>query len=350
MRTRRKKTRIRKSTKYVYIAIAIVLMIASFFNLLKNISGTNMGTSTKQIYSYTNRFNYDYDVILIPNKYIDGMEKTDKNIAYVTDLIDNTRLMLNYEYYAQTKSELIYEYEVTGRMQAVYTKDGEEQKILENTEVLLDKTTKTEFANNFKIEEELTLDLKEKNNLLNEFKQKMGMSIDAVYTITLNINVKTNVEGKEIVSSYSPTIELDLAEKTTKISGENNKEDTQYISKEYKTESKNDFMIIVDIIGLVAAVCILRYVTKAKVTNVIRNEYRQELNRILKLCQDKIVQVSTKPDATTENTVYVKDFGEIVKLSEELFKPILYYFDQDKEEACFSVMSNQVIYQYVLKK
>ena len=84
--------------------------------------------------------------------------------------------------------------------------------------------------------------------------------------------------------------------------------------------------------------------------NKTRNEFRQELNRILKICQDKIVQVSTKPIDKPEDVVLVKDFGEIVKISEELFKPILYYFDSQKEEAWFSVMSGKTTYRYILKK
>ena len=45
-----------------------------------------------------------------------------------------------------------------------------------------------------------------------------------------------------------------------------------------------------------------------------------------------------------------KDFGEIFKVSEELFKPILYYNAIENEEAWFSVMSGKTSYRFVLKK
>ena len=70
----------------------------------------------------------------------------------------------------------------------------------------------------------------------------------------------------------------------------------------------------------------------------------------MKICQDKIVQVSTRPTDNPDSIVYVKDFGEIVKVSEELFKPILYYSDNQKEEAWFSVMSGNTTYRYILKR
>lgn len=350
MRAKRKKIRIRKSTKYIFIAIAIVLIITSLSDLFRKLSNENMGTETKQIYTYQNKFDYAYKVNLIPNEYITEIENSQGNIAYVTDLIQDMDIELNYQYKAQKESDLNYEYEIIGKTQAMYTKDGEEQKIIEQEEVLLEKQINTKNTDIIDINETLKLDLKDKNDLLNDFKQQMGMSITANYTVILKITVKTNIEEKDIVAEYTPTIIIDLADKTTKITGENNIEDTQYVSKEYKSQEQNPIVFIIDIIAIAVSIYLLRIVSKAKVTNRIKNEFKYELNRILKLCQDKIVQVSTKPDGNRENIVHVKDFGEILKLSEELFKPILYYFDQEKEEAYFSVVSNGVIYRYVLRK
>ena len=83
--------------------------------------------------------------------------------------------------------------------------------------------------------------------------------------------------------------------------------------------------------------------------NIIKNEFRQQLNRILKIYQDKIIQVSQKPTEDVNNIVDVKDFGEIAKAAEELFKPILYYYDHEKDEAWFSIMSGNIVYRYILK-
>lgn len=350
MRAKQRK-RIRKSTKYTFTIIAIVLLITSLSSLAKNLSKENIKTRTKEIYNYTNKFNYDYKVNLLENKYMKNPEIIDKSIAYVTDLIDTTDIDLNYEYTADKQSDLNYTYQILGRMQVVYTKDGEEQKIWDEEEVLSEEKQLETQNNKININEKLNLDLKDKNDLLDEFKQELGMTIDAKYTIILKINVKTVVEEKEVNVDYAPTIQIDLAEKTSKITGENDIEDSQYISKEYNVNSaRNVVVIILDIILIAIALTMLRYVAKSKATNRVKNEFRQELNRILKICQDKIVQISTKPIDRPEDLVIVKDFGEIVKVSEELFKPILYYFDGQKEEAWFSVMSGNTTYRYILKR
>lgn len=348
---RKQKNRIRKSTKYLYLIVAAIFCIISITNFAKNISEENMKTRTKEIYKYTNKFNYDYKVNLIENEYIKNTEITDKTLAYVTDLIDTIDLDLNYEYLADKESNLKYTYSIIGRMQVVYTKDGETQKILDESEILLEEKELQQNTEKISINEKLKLDLKEKNELLAQFKQQMGMTIDAKYTILLKVNVSTVVEDKTVISKYTPELQIDLAEKTSKITGENNKEDSEYVSKKYQVNgARNIWEIAVDVILLGIAITLIKRVTKSRTINRVKNEFRQELNRILKLCQDKIVQVSTKPNEKLEDIVFVKDFGEIVKLSEELFKPILYYFDTRNEEAWFSVMSGKTTYRYILRK
>ena len=341
--------RIRKSTKYIYITLAIALIAVSLFDFIgKSSENQNIGNKTQQIYFYKNAFSYNYNVNLIENEYTNGMDLSNKSLAYITELIDNIDLDLNYKYKGDKVEDLDYSYEVIGRTQAVYTKDGEEQKILEKDDILLEKITKTESTDKIEINENIKLNLKQKNASLNSLKQRAGINFVATYSIILNVNVKTEVEGKKIDSIYSPIITIDLAEKTTKIKGDNNKENTEYIAKEMP-ETGYNHTIIFDIIAFAVAIYLLRYVSKAKVANRIRNEYKHELNRLLKLCQDKIVRIKTKPE-NNDNVVLVKDFGEIVKLSEELFKPILCWTDDSNDEAWFSVISNNTDYRYILKK
>lgn len=348
---KKQKNKMRKSTKYVTIAVSVIVLIFSFINFIKILQKENMKTSTKEIYKYTNKFNYDYKINLISNEYMTNEEIKNKNLVYVTDLIDNIKLNLNYEYLANRNSEIKCTYSVVGVIQAVYTRNGEEQKIWEKEETILKEKSTESASNGIQINENLKLDLKEKNKLINNFKQQLGMSIEAKYTVKLKLKVTTNIEGQEIEDEISPFVNIDLAEKTTKLDGENNLENTKFISKEYQIlEKSGTSRMFVDIALMIIAIIALRHVSKFKIANVVRNEYKYELNRILKICQDKIVQVSTKPNDEEIEVVYVKDFGEIVKVSEELFKPILYYNAKENEEAWFSVMSGKTSYRFVLRK
>jgi hypothetical protein len=333
------------------IIIATLLIFISTYDILKIFSNEdNVGTKTEQIYSYINNFKYDYNVNLIKNKYIEDEDLINKNIIYITDLIDNIDLNFNYEFQADKTEDLIYEYEIIGRTKAVYTKNGKEETVLEKDETLKEKESDSVNSDKVDVIEDVKLDLKEKNELITDLKQKMGINVTAQYEVILNISVKTNVQGEEVNDNITYSVKIDLAEKVTEISGENNKSNTEYIATNVKNEKAKPITLVFDIIIIVISLIVLRFVSKAKVANTIRNEYKQELNKILKLCQDKIVMIKTKPDSTEENTTLVRDFGEIVKLSEELFKPILCYIDEENEQAWFSVVSNNVNYRYILKK
>ena len=353
MRARTKrKIKIRKSIRYFYLVSAILILTCSCSYLIKTlILAEKNNIKTKEIYSYNNKFDYLYKVNLIDNPYIDEKALQMKDNVYVTDLIKSIDLDLNYKYDASKQSEIQYEYVIKGYIEAMYTKDGEEQKVWEKEYILLDTQTETENSDNIKIEKKLSLNLKEQNNLVKKFEQEMGMNVEAKYIVKMEVKISTNIEGQDIKTTYVSTINTDLAEKTTKISGQNNKEDKKYISKQVTEQVQyNVIPIIISIILDIIAIGILRYVfKKTKPMNRIRNEYRQELNRILRICQDKIVQVSTQIDINNERIIDVKDFGEVIKVSEELFKPILYWCAKDKEEAWFCVVSNHMTYRYILK-
>lgn len=349
---KKNKNRIRRSTKLIYSVVAIIILLTSFYTLIKETQDENIDTKNKQVYSYTNSYNYDYNVNLIKNKYMSNVNKDkDKGLVYVTDLIDTIDLTLNYKYSADKSTDLKGNYSVIGRLQVIYTRDGEEQRIWQDDETLVENKKIEEVANSYKINEKLNLDLKDKNDMLRDFKQEMGMTVSATYSVILQVNLNTEVEGEQVNVSYAPVVQIELANKTTKILGDNNLEETQYVSKKYQqSRARNKFKVVLSVLGIIIAFAIVKYLSKFRIANVVKNEYRQELNRILKLCQDKIVQVSNRPVAKDEEIVVVKDFGEIFKVSEELFKPILYYYDVESEEAWFCVMTGSVVYKYILKR
>ena len=99
----------------------------------------------------------------------------------------------------------------------------------------------------------------------------------------------------------------------------------------------------------VSALCLRYVVLNTRSINVLKNSYKVELNRILKSCDEKIVKLNKKLDVEGKEIIEVKDFGELIKLSEELFKPILYWNNSEKEEAEFFILIDNLIYRYELK-
>lgn len=343
--------RLRKSSKILLSIFASMFFLYSLFTFMKNIVISSENINTKEeIYSYKNMFKYDYEVNLVDNDYIDEKKLSMRESAYITELIDNIAFKFDYQYKAKEKSKIEYNYNIKSKLVGCYNTDGKEQNVWNKEYTLLDEIKSSVDSEGFSIIQDLKLDLKEENDLVKKFEQEMFMNIDAKYVISFNLNTYTEIDGRKVENNFSDTISIDLGNKTTSINGDNNIDKEEFITKEVaKSREVNKKEIIWGVLSFIIAIIIFRYISNSETSRNIRNEYRVELNKILRVCQDKIVQLSNKIEINQTNIVDVKEFGEIVKLSEELYKPILYWTSSDIDESWFCVMSNNVNYRYILK-
>lgn len=352
MKSNKGKAKMRKSTKYISITL-VSIMFAIFSGIIyKEIWGNKTYTINKEIYKHTDKFSYDYKVNLKENKYITEKTLGKEENAYVTDLIENINININYIHDSNQKSIKEYTYTIKGIIKGVYTRDNEEQGILEKEYILKEPTTLQIEKEDIIINEKLILDLTEENDLIHEFEQDIGISVDALYNVVVEVKMSTDVEDKKIENIEYSSLNISLGDKTTviKLAEKENIEKKIYKEIQY-TEDRNNVLIALSIILLLVSIKLyIGLLTNTQIINKTKNEFKQELNRILRLCQDKIVQVNQYQEDSNKNTIIVKDFGEILKVSEELFKPILYWISPKNNEAYFTIVSEEIIYRYVLKK
>lgn len=347
----RQTIKIRKSTRNFFIIIVTALLIIVSSHFIQIISKKDIIKSKEEIYSYSNQYSFDYNVNLIPNKYIEKQTLPMDEI-YVTDLIDNVIFNLNYNYFASKETNIEYNYKIIGRLQAVFTRNGDEQKVWDKEEIIKEVDSVVTVSDKIELQEQIDLDLKEKNELVLNFEQEMNMTLDTTYTIIFQIETKTEVDGKPVNNDYMSSISIDLGEKTTEINGENNIEKTTFVTNEKEEKQEiNMYELLISFVLIVLLSTILYYIHKNTVIiNKIRNDYRGELNKMLRFCQDKIIKINDKADIKLDTVIDVKDYEEIIKASEELFKPILYWESKEGDEAWFNVISGEITYRFIFRK
>ncbi len=348
-----KKIKIRRSVRNTYITILLIIMCLSIFILQNSFnSEKNQAFIKTNIYEYNNKYLYSYDVTLIDNSYIDDESVPDKNV-YVTDLMNNVNVNMTYTYEANQSSDIEYNYQIIGNLEATYSKDGEEQKVWKKTDVIVPTKDLCVTSDKVEINENFELNMGDKIQMVKDFQQELGIQVQTKYTILLEITTKTNILGQDVINTYSPDLFFDITSKTTTISTTTeNTAKPQIVTK--MVQEENEFSQIKVIFGsimfVVALVVLIVLLVKTRNNNTVRNEYKIELNKILKGCDEKIVEVNSRIDTSGQGLVDVREFDEVLKVSEELFKPILYWNNEKDEESWFCVLGNNMIYRYVLKR
>jgi len=304
----------------------------------------------QEILSYSNKLDTNYAVNLKENPYI--LEKIlPMGKVYVTDLIDSIDMNLNYEYTATEDAKIKYQYRIVGLLGAYYTSNGTEQKVWEKEYELKPMIESVTKGKEFKISELINIDLDTYNNEIESFEKEYGITLRSNLLIQLEVSMVSEVDSIKFDNNYFTNIQIGLGEKTTQVQGDLEEIESDTIKQEYTRIENGDIIAIILYIAVIviSAVCLRFVIFNTKSINVLKNLYKVELNRILKSCDEKIVKLNKKLDLEGKEIIEVKDFGELIKLSEELYKPVLYWEVSEKEEAEFFIIASNIIYRFRLE-
>lgn len=348
-----KKVKMRKSVRRAYLIIILIIAIMSVFVLYNSFNSANKKNFVKaNIYEYNNKYSYVYDVNMVENSYVDK-DNVGEDDVYITNLMDTVDINMKYEYSANQSSNISYNYQIIGYLEATYSKDGQEQKVWRKSDVIIPREEFEITGDKFEINENFNLNIKEKIQMVKDFQEELGMQVQATYTVYLGVSTDTIVLGKDVANVYSPNIVFDIGTKTTTISTTTENEAKPQIVTKMVEENDELLQIkrsVATITLIVACAIFVILLVKTENGNNVRNEYKVELNKIIKGCSEKIVESNSRIDIEGQGLVDVREFAEVLKVSEELFKPILYWNNEKEEESWFCVLGNNVVYRYILRR
>lgn len=344
------KRKIRKSTKQIYTIIAIVLLLLAAFSLYSIFIGNKTLNYSQRVNTYQQTFDQKYNINLFENEYIKPKERP-MNEIYMTELIDNMQATFAYHFITTKEANIKYTYSMKGILQGTYDAEEVPQKILEQEYDLVKEKSGQITTKDTEIIEDVTIKLSDYNSIVKSFQDKFGIVIDAKLLLIFHITIEAKVDGTTIKEEYTNDMSVTLGKKVTLVTGTLEDEKIGYTEESIqKIEETNVIIVIIDILLILVGLAMLRYAyARTTVQKRIKNEYKLELNKILRTCQDKIVSVSTQMEIKRGDIIEVRDFGELIKLSEELARPVLCWINKTEDEAWFGVISGNVTYQYILK-
>lgn len=344
------KRKIRASTKASLLLTFGAIIIVSIINIYNNTFVSEKEEKEETKYRYVNDFSQNYQIELKQNKYMET-DTLQESQLYVTDLIDNLVINYNYIYEGNLPDEINCTYNIKGLLKSKYSSNGQEEEIWNKEYVLLEKKEEHTKDSILEINENLNVDLPKYNKLVNDFSEEIQIAISTKLYIVFEANITAKVNGEELENKYTNQLEITIGDKTTKIIGEQVEYKEEELKDKITVEKPNnsEINILWFILIIISVFNIIKIQKQTKTKNRITDLFKLELNNILGDCGDRIVRIDSKVRIDGKAIIEVKDINELVKLSEELYKPILYYQIPVKKEAWFMIVLDSEIYRYILK-
>lgn len=319
-----------KKQKITFISIFLLLIILVAVLIYKTISNPGFEDKKVQLYSYNYKSQIDYNVYLKQNN-LYKENYLDEGKIYITEFIDYIDASLKYEFTGEKAVNIKGEYNIIAKINA-FTGEGEELiNIWER-----DFPIKQHIRFNTKdgkvlISERVKLNLSDYNSFVKEIKNTSKINCNTDLTLIININLTGTTVNGTIEKTISPSLIIPLDVDMFEITKEDVVDETEAIEevKQVQKPINRKFIIIygIIIIFLIIALIILIFFTKLACD---KNPFEKELLRIFKKYGDRLVALNS--DINITNSKNVKSIEDLVKIADEIERPIVYKYCENYKE------------------
>ena len=344
---------VKKYTKerwLIYMLIPTIIMLFLTVLVLKG----SIYTKEESIIGYNELGNIDYKVYLKDNNYYQN-EYLGKDMQYIASLIKSIQTKFNYEMHTQEKLNYTYTYKVTADL--IITDPNDNNKVLyKKPTVLVKEETKTKKTASFRVDKDASINYDEYNNYVNAFKKEYALSINSKLVLTFQIDITG--KSKSLKEDFKKTnkllISIPMSEQTISIGIDTSDiNNSGTLEKNYMSQVKKPVALILGIIVGLLSLILLYIVIYTYITNRTKKDiYKSTIKSILKEYDRAIVTSKTRQtiDETKYNIIEVPRIEDLLDAHDSTGKPILYSEPIENEVSNFIIVSDDIIYKFVITR
>lgn len=306
------------------IYAVLALLVFSAAGLLWSYTASANQEEEYTTFYYFQEASFDYRIYAMPNRIFEDRVLGPGN-AYITSLTDSIAADFEFDYFGESEAELSGSYGVTATLNA-YTAQ-QEHLVWSKEYTLLPTKTFSSSDTDFYFRERIQVPFAEYMVFIEEVREETGFNaaeLNLVVTGTVDLEAET-ADGV-VTDSLSPTMIIPMKGSTFTVGGglveerEGGITQTRVVPAASVHTGRAVFpaMVAVAAIGLV----LIRFLTvpgKAKA-----KKQKHEVNTILKKHKERIVITANGVASIPDGAITVHDFDELIKLADEVAKPILY--------------------------
>lgn len=340
--------------QWVQLFIVIIALVLFGISMWFVVKGLNKEAGPrKELYSYNYNSKLDYKVFLKPNSFFTG-DSIGMNKQYISSLIDHIDVNPKYTFSSSKKLDYIYTYDVVAKVKGLYSEaDGKANEIWSKEYSISPIETKSGSGSTFTIDKNVSVDYNKFNQIMNDFRNKFGLSIDAQVDVILRINIQAGLMGQEKTynDKNSIALQIPLLSQTVKLTSDfvNSGHDVVYAPQKVNDSNISLKELIIGIVLFIVSILMFIHFGRMLLRTTKKSEYVLNLNKLLKEYGDIMAESDNVPDLTRYDVVNIKLFNDLVDIEEELHSPIIYTEIRENLESWFMVFTNDTAYRYVLK-
>ena len=324
---RRKRTgnriKLSNTVRISLILLSIIIIAIGSGNMIKSLTNkTQSVTESSVFYKYDNKLSCASKINLKDNAYVHEDEMVDGQY-YLSDIISNIAMDLDYKYIASVPSQITYSYKVEAIMKASYTNTKGTYDVLNKVDTIEEGSATTDVASELSIKDQINVNYAKYHQTMKDFRQTMGINTDSKLYVRFTVNTKTTINSQDVKNVYIAEYKITLGDKIAIVEDLNDDIKSNSIkADEIRTEQITvDFKgVAISIIAIAIGIAgIVFIVKKTEELKSVANEFKRELNRILKSYEDKIVEIQDLNNINIDNATKVKDIIQLRKLAEEAY-------------------------------
>lgn len=344
-----KKWRLRKGIRLgsIILCVAIIGVLIT----LSYIKYKNPGVDEKKVslYSYESQGKVNYEVLLKPNS-LYNQKSLGEDQVYLSNLVDSIDTTYSYGFTGEREAEIKGNYEIFAVIEG-FSGEADKLTTLWKKEIpLLAKTSFQAKDKKFSITKKIPLKLKDFNDIVKKISEESKLNTDTKVTTFMNVILSAKTDKGIIERKSTSSLEIPLNGSYFKIAKNQSESKPEAIEEVKKVQRSIDIKLLTLLgtgIGIaVVAFLILLFGTKNAETDI----FSKKLKQIFKKHGTRLVALNSEIAATSEAQSKVRSIEDLVKISDELGKPIIYKHSYDyMENLKFWVIDEDRFYVFELE-
>jgi len=343
--------RINKKLKIGLMCLFICIVAASSFLLYRTINYPGTKEEKVTLYSYTHKPDIKYVVTLKPNV-LYKQQSFGEEQTYIAEFTDQIKGTFSYLFEGEEVAEIKGNYEILAIIEG-YIGEGEKEIVIWSKEIpMLTQTSFETKEKSLSIVKDFSINYAEYKSFVEEFTKTSKVNTKTRIRIPMNINLKADTGKGVVEEKLIPTMVIPLDTSYFRIGEENVEE------KPGTLEETNEVQLpinkkIVTLYSIILGIFFIGLLYLIFFTSQYSEQSPRgkALNRIFKNHGSRLVALDMVLDTMENKQIQVKSIDDLVRVADEVERPIMYIYSEDYEEISeFYVMEEHFIYVFNLKE